>query len=67
MVDLGRPSAVGAIVGSEDRWYESVIEFRELLPRMGLVVIEGASHREAYGRPEFVDSVQEFLSLNRKN
>jgi len=56
-----------AIVGSEDFLYESVIEFSELLPRMKLVVIEGATHGEAFGRPEFVESVQEFLLSSSGN
>ena len=56
-----------AIVGSEDFLYESVIEFSELLPRMELVVIEGANHGQALGRPEFLESVQGFLSSGRAN
>jgi len=54
-----------SIVGSEDPAMEAVLEFRNVVPTMELVVIEGASHLSTPGRPEFVRSIQDFLGRNR--
>jgi len=54
-----------SIVGSEDPAMEAVMEFKNVVPAMELVVIEGASHLSTPGRPEFVRSIQDFLGRSR--
>ena len=49
------------IVGSEDPYFASYETLRTVLPQMELVVIEGARHADAAGRPELVAALLEFL------
>jgi len=56
-----------AIVGSEDLALEGVRNFKNLLPSLELVVIEGGTHLSVPGHPEFVESIQNFLVRNREN
>ena len=49
------------IVGSNDPYLASYDELREVLPQMELVVIQGAGHANAAGRPEFAEALLGFL------
>lgn len=46
------------------RYVESYGELLAVLPRMRLVVIEGADHPSAGRRPEFLEALQTFLGAN---
>ena len=54
-----------SIVGSEDPAMDAVLEFKNVVPTMELVVIEGASHLSTPEHPEFVRSIRNFLGRNR--
>ena len=57
------------IVGSADAALASVNELKKILPSIKVVVINGATHtgeRGATGRPEFVNAIREFISLNQQ-
>lgn len=54
-----------SIVGSEDPAMDAVLEFKNVVPTMELVMIEGASHLSTPVHPEFVRSIQDFLGKNR--
>jgi pimeloyl-ACP methyl ester carboxylesterase len=49
------------IVGSKDPYLASYDELLQVLPQMELVMIEGANHANAAGRPEFVEALLGFL------
>ena len=49
------------IVGSEDPYRASYDELASVLPQMKLVVIDGADHASAAGRPEFAEALVAFL------
>jgi pimeloyl-ACP methyl ester carboxylesterase len=50
------------IVGTLDPTKKPVEELKAALPQMKLVLIEGASHASAPGRPEYIKAVKEFLA-----
>ena len=49
------------IVGSKDRYLAHFQELKKDMPQLQLVVLEGATHSSALGRPEFLQSLLEFL------
>ncbi|MFO0949521.1 MAG: alpha/beta hydrolase [Planctomycetota bacterium] len=51
-----------ALVGEEDPIHEKVRIMTTLMPKVKLVVIPGANHMTAYGRPEFRDELARFLA-----
>ena len=53
------------IVGGDDPYRASFDELSEVLPRLTLVVIEGADHPSAAGRSEFVEALAGFLRGQR--
>jgi len=53
------------IVGTLDPNKKRVEELNAALPQMKLVLIEGALHISAPGRPEFIKAVKEFLAEHR--
>lgn len=53
------------IVGTLDGYLPHFQELQSLRSNMQLVVIEGASHGTAAGRPEFLSSVRTFLAAHR--
>lgn len=54
-----------AIVGTEDPRVDELNALkRDVMPKLTLVVIKGADHSEALGRPEFLRALQEFLALH---
>jgi len=50
------------VVGSADPYLKEFQDLKRAMPQMKLVVIEGASHGSAPGRPEFVRAIEEFLA-----
>ncbi len=52
------------VVGSEDPYIDSFRTLARAMPRLRLVVIDGATHNSAPARPEFVDAVAAFLRAN---
>lgn len=54
------------VVGSADPYLKEFQDLKRLMPQMTLVVIEGASHGSAPGRPEFLRAIEEFLAADRK-
>jgi len=58
-----------AIIGSEDPRLSGMKTLKDLMPALKLVIIDGATHageESAMGRPEFVDTVHEFLTAHRQ-
>lgn len=53
-----------AIVGTADPIIEAVNKLKKAMPKLRVVTVEGASHISAFGRPEFVEALQEFLKAN---
>ncbi|WP_426959739.1 alpha/beta fold hydrolase [Muricoccus radiodurans] len=53
------------IVGSADSYLPDFQALKQLNPRMELVLIEGAGHSAAPSRPEFVQTLDRFLSAHR--
>lgn len=49
------------IVGSKDRYLARFQELKKDMPQLQLVVLEGATHSSALGRPEFLQSLLDFL------
>ena len=49
-------------VGTVDPYLKDFERLREIMPRMKLVTIDGASHGEARSRPEFMAAVKTFLA-----
>ena len=56
-----------AIVGSEDSVLETVQSFKNTFPAIELVVVEGETHLSLPADPEFLESIQDFLSRNQGN
>lgn len=56
-----------AIVGSEDPALEAVESFKNSVPTIELVVVEGETHLSLPQHPEFIESVQDFLLRNQEN
>lgn len=54
------------VVGAEDGYLQNFQDLKTLRPDLQLVVIDGASHGTAAGRPEFLTSTQQFLLDHRK-
>ena len=50
-----------AIIGSKDPNLSRVNEFKILMPKMDVVIIDGATHRTAHRQPEFVEAVRAFM------
>jgi pimeloyl-ACP methyl ester carboxylesterase len=58
-----------AVIGSADPAVADVNELRKVMPSMKVVVIQGAAHageRAAQRRPEFVNSIREFIAAQPK-
>jgi pimeloyl-ACP methyl ester carboxylesterase len=53
-----------AIIGSADPLIEGVNKLKKAMPTLKVVPVEGASHITAFGRPEFIQALQEFLKAN---
>ena len=51
-----------SIVGSEDFGYNRVIRFKELMPDMELVIIDGGDHSATLTYPQFLAFTLEFLA-----
>jgi pimeloyl-ACP methyl ester carboxylesterase len=49
-------------VGTVDPYLKDFERLKEVMPRMKLVTIPGASHGEARSRPEFLAAVKAFLA-----
>jgi pimeloyl-ACP methyl ester carboxylesterase len=56
-----------AIVGSEDSALEAVVNFKNTVPAIELVVVEGETHLSLPGHPGFLESIQGFLLRNHEN
>lgn len=50
------------IVGTHDPYVTSLRELAAIVPRMELVLVEGATHDVAASRPEFLQAVVDFLA-----
>lgn len=55
-----------AIVGSADRMVNGVREIQRVMNGLKVVVIEGAGHEDAARRPEFINSLREFIAAHRQ-
>jgi len=55
-----------AFIGADDPLRPGVDQFKKLLPKTRVVVIDGADHITAFMRPEFVNGVHQFLNENRQ-
>jgi pimeloyl-ACP methyl ester carboxylesterase len=55
-----------AIVGDKDPFKGGVDELKKLLPAVRVIVLENATHLDAFGRKEFSDSLKEFLAKHRR-
>lgn len=53
-----------AIIGTADPSIEGVNKLKKAMPALKVVPIEGARHITAFGRPEFIAALQEFLKAN---
>jgi pimeloyl-ACP methyl ester carboxylesterase len=56
-----------AIVGSEDPALEGIQNFKNTFPFIELDVVEGGTHLSTPERPEFLESIQEFITRNSEN
>ncbi len=55
-----------AIIGSADPIHQVVVEeLNKVMPRLKVVVIEGATHTDAYQRLEFVQAIRDFIASHR--
>ena len=52
------------IVGSNDPYLRDFQQLKAILPQMRLVVVDGASHVQTPGRPEFVAALEAFLAAH---
>lgn len=50
-----------AIIGTADPLLGGVDKLKKAMPKLKVVTIEGATHMSAFGRPEFIGALQEFL------
>lgn len=55
-----------AIIGADDPLRSGVDRLQRLLPAAKVLVIDNADHMTAFGRPEFVDGLREFLRENKQ-
>lgn len=55
-----------AIVGSEDSALEAVESFKDTVPAIELVIVEGETHLSLPEHPEFLESIQDFLLRNKE-
>ncbi len=53
-----------AIIGTADPLIEYVNKLKKAMPALKVVPVEGARHITAFGRPEFIQALQEFLKAN---
>lgn len=53
-----------AIVGTADPNIGGVNKLKKAMPKLKVVTVEGATHLNAFGRPEFIEALQEFLKAN---
>jgi pimeloyl-ACP methyl ester carboxylesterase len=53
-----------AIIGTGDPLIEAVNKLKKAMPKLKVVTVEGANHITAFGRPEFIETLQEFLKSN---
>ena len=69
VVSLAEMAAINVptlgIVGTLDPAKKPFEELKAALPQMNLVLIEGASHLSAPGRPEYIKAVKELLAEHR--
>jgi pimeloyl-ACP methyl ester carboxylesterase len=56
---------VHAIVGGIDPLKESVDAMHEVLPSMGVTIIDGADHMTAFTNPDFIPALKAHLAANR--
>ena len=56
-----------AISGSEDWLLPLTIELKEIMPKMKVVVIDGANHGTAMQRPEFIQAARAFITEHGSN
>jgi len=54
-----------AIIGSKDPYLSRVNDLKALMPKMKVVVIDGATHRTAHRRPEFVEAARAIMADHR--
>lgn len=53
-----------AIVGTADPLIEGVNKLKKAMPKLNVVAVERATHISAFGRPEFIEALQDFLKVN---
>jgi pimeloyl-ACP methyl ester carboxylesterase len=51
-----------ALIGEEDPLKKGVDQLRGRMANLTITVVKGADHRTAFGRPEFIKTLQEFLA-----
>jgi pimeloyl-ACP methyl ester carboxylesterase len=51
-----------ALIGEKDPLKKGVDELKGKMPNLTITVIKDADHRTAFGRPEFIKALQEFLA-----
>lgn len=52
------------VVGSNDPYLRDFQQLKSMMPQMQLVVVDGASHVQTPGRPEFVAALEAFLAAH---
>jgi pimeloyl-ACP methyl ester carboxylesterase len=55
-----------ALIGGIDPLKKGVDEVKDRMAKLQVVVIDGADHLTAFGKPEFLESLQRFLAANRQ-
>ena len=55
------------IVGSKDHYLARFLELKKDMPQLKLVVLEGATHSSALGRPEFLHALFDFLDRHTRS
>jgi pimeloyl-ACP methyl ester carboxylesterase len=53
-----------AIIGSDDPLIDGVNKLKKAMPALKVIPVDGASHATVFGRPEFIQALQEFLRAN---
>lgn len=53
-----------AIIGTADPLIEGVNKLKKAMPKLKVITVERATHVSAFGRPEFIEALQEFLKAN---
>lgn len=56
-----------ALIGDRDPLKDGVDLMEPVAANLQVVVIEGADHMSAFGRPEFIESLEEFLAEHSKS